>query len=178
MSRRIYIKKDEGQFWRNLFVYYMVRGLPYHGILDDREKLLFQHVLIDCKPRKELAEMTGISLNKLNNEFERLVMRLPRRIGWMKRGDDHAKESDALVRAIIKRDHETIKKTPLVEFGRRCDWLLTPRTLNSLRSGNIDTVADLLAKTEKELMSLRVFGKVSLKEVKTLLSGLGLSLKD
>jgi hypothetical protein len=69
-------------------------------------------------------------------------------------------------------------KTPLVEFGRRCDWLLTPRTLNSLRSGNIDTVADLLAKTEKELMSLRVFGKVSLKEVKTLLSGLGLSLKD
>jgi DNA-directed RNA polymerase subunit alpha len=53
---------------------------------------------------------------------------------------------------------------------------LSVRTLNCLRRGNINTLGDLMSKTEKDLMSLRNFGIKSKQELEERLKSLGLSM--
>jgi len=53
---------------------------------------------------------------------------------------------------------------------------LSVRTLNCLRRGGITTVGEVISKGEKELMSLRNFGKKSKQELEEKLGELGLSL--
>jgi DNA-directed RNA polymerase subunit alpha len=53
---------------------------------------------------------------------------------------------------------------------------LSVRTLNCLRRGNINTVGELMSKSEKELMSLRNFGIKSKQELEERLESLGLSM--
>jgi DNA-directed RNA polymerase subunit alpha len=55
---------------------------------------------------------------------------------------------------------------------------LSVRTLNCLRRGNINTVGEVVSKTEKELMSLRNFGMKSKQELEERLQSLGLSLAE
>ena len=50
------------------------------------------------------------------------------------------------------------------------------RTYNCLKRANINTVADLLAKTEEDMMKVRNMGKKSLEEVVLKLDEMGLSL--
>jgi DNA-directed RNA polymerase subunit alpha len=53
---------------------------------------------------------------------------------------------------------------------------LSVRPSNCLKTGNIRTIADLVQKTESELLKTKNFGKKSLNEIKTILGGMGLSL--
>lgn len=53
---------------------------------------------------------------------------------------------------------------------------LSVRATHCLESGKIQTVADLVQKTEADLLALRSFGKTSLREVKRKLADLDLSL--
>lgn len=53
---------------------------------------------------------------------------------------------------------------------------LSVRATNCLQSAKVDTVAELVQKTEADLLKLRSFGKTSLREVKRKLADLGLSL--
>jgi len=53
---------------------------------------------------------------------------------------------------------------------------LSVRSSNCLREAKIKTLADLVVKTEEEMLALKNFGKKSLNEIKTLLTGMGLSL--
>jgi len=53
---------------------------------------------------------------------------------------------------------------------------LSVRSSNCLREANIKTIADLVRKSESELLALRNFGKKSLTEVKELIVGMGLTL--
>lgn len=53
---------------------------------------------------------------------------------------------------------------------------LSVRSSNCLREAKIKTLADLVVKTEEEMLALKNFGKKSLTEIKTLLTGMGLSL--
>lgn len=53
---------------------------------------------------------------------------------------------------------------------------LSVRTLNCLRRGGINTVGDLIGKTERDLLSLRNFGQKSMNEIIDKLKELGLSL--
>ena len=53
---------------------------------------------------------------------------------------------------------------------------LSVRASNCFREENIKVIADLVKRTEEEMLSLRNFGKKSLVEVKELLVGMGLSL--
>ena len=55
---------------------------------------------------------------------------------------------------------------------------LSVRTLNCLRRGSINTVGEVVSKTEKELMSLRNFGLKSKQELEDRLKSLGLSLAE
>jgi DNA-directed RNA polymerase subunit alpha len=53
---------------------------------------------------------------------------------------------------------------------------LSVRSSNCLREANIKTIADLVKKTEEEMLSFKNFGKKSLTEIKELLAGMGLAL--
>jgi len=53
---------------------------------------------------------------------------------------------------------------------------LSVRSANCLREANIKTLADLVEKTEAQLLSYKNFGKKSLNEIISLLKGMGLSL--
>ena len=53
---------------------------------------------------------------------------------------------------------------------------LSVRPSNCLKTANIGTIADLVQKTESELLKTKNFGKKSLNEIKTILGEMGLSL--
>jgi DNA-directed RNA polymerase subunit alpha len=53
---------------------------------------------------------------------------------------------------------------------------LSVRSSNCLREANIKTIADLVKKTEEEMLDFKNFGKKSLNEIKELLMGMGLTL--
>jgi len=53
---------------------------------------------------------------------------------------------------------------------------LSVRSSNCLREANIKIIADLVKKTEDEMLSFKNFGKKSLTEIKELLAGMGLTL--
>jgi DNA-directed RNA polymerase subunit alpha len=53
---------------------------------------------------------------------------------------------------------------------------LSVRSSNCLREANIKAIAELVKKTEDEMLSFKNFGKKSLNEIKELLAGMGLTL--
>ncbi len=53
---------------------------------------------------------------------------------------------------------------------------LSVRSSNCLREAGIKIIADLVKKTEDEMLSFKNFGKKSLTEIKELLMGMGLTL--
>src|SRR5712692_3750176 len=53
---------------------------------------------------------------------------------------------------------------------------LSVRASNCLKTANVRTIADLVQKTESELLKTKNFGKKSLNEIKTILGQMGLSL--
>ena len=53
---------------------------------------------------------------------------------------------------------------------------LSVRSSNCLREAGIRIIADLVKKTEDEMLSFKNFGKKSLTEIKELLMGMGLTL--
>jgi len=82
---------------------------------------------------------------------------------------------------------ETERREPGVEITsrvelnehlfRNVDELeLSVRASNCLKTANIRTIADLVQKTESELLKTKNFGKKSLNEIKTILGEMGLSL--
>jgi DNA-directed RNA polymerase subunit alpha len=58
------------------------------------------------------------------------------------------------------------------------DLNLTVRSYNCLKREGVDTVGDLVKKSEAELMDIRNFGQKSIEEVKSKLDELGLSLRE
>ena len=54
---------------------------------------------------------------------------------------------------------------------------MSVRSFNCLKRAGIDTVEDLINRTEEDMMKVRNLGKKSLEEVIQKLSSLGLSLK-
>ena len=53
---------------------------------------------------------------------------------------------------------------------------LSVRAANCLKNANIKTIADLVQKTEAEMLKTKNFGKKSLNEIKEILTEMGLSL--
>ena len=58
------------------------------------------------------------------------------------------------------------------------DLDFSTRTYNLLRRGGIDTLADLITKTELELLRIRNLGRFSLREIKNTLQERGYELKE
>ncbi len=74
--------------------------------------------------------------------------------------------------AAARVDEELIRKLQM-PIG---DMDLSVRANNCLESARINTVADLVSKTESDLLKVRSFGKTSLREVKRKLTDLNLTL--
>ena len=53
---------------------------------------------------------------------------------------------------------------------------LSVRSINCLQNAKIDTIADLVQKTERDMLETKNFGKKSLDEIKAILAEMGLSL--
>jgi DNA-directed RNA polymerase subunit alpha len=66
--------------------------------------------------------------------------------------------------------HSQILKIPVTDFE------LSVRSRNCLQKMNIDTLGDLIMKTEAELLAYKNFGETSLKEIKDMLAQKGLRL--
>ncbi len=54
------------------------------------------------------------------------------------------------------------------------DLELSVRSYNCLRNANIQTIGDLVLRTEAEMMKTKNFGRKSLLEIKDILDGMGL----
>ncbi len=83
---------------------------------------------------------------------------------------DEAKNAEIM----IERE-ETIKEKVLEMTIEELD--MSVRSFNCLKRAGIDTVEDLIGKTEEDMMKVRNLGKKSLEEVMTKLAALGLELK-
>ena len=70
---------------------------------------------------------------------------------------------------------ETIKEKVLEMTIEELD--MSVRSFNCLKRAGIDTVEDLINRTEEDMMKVRNLGKKSLEEVIQKLQSLGLSLK-
>jgi DNA-directed RNA polymerase subunit alpha len=90
-------------------------------------------------------------------------------VQYFELGDQTASETAS---AAARVDEELIRKLqmPINELD------LSVRASNCLESARVNTVADLVEKSEPELLKVRSFGKTSLREVKRKLSDLGLEL--
>jgi DNA-directed RNA polymerase subunit alpha len=61
-------------------------------------------------------------------------------------------------------------------LGRSVEELeLSVRSYNCLKNANIQTIGDLVQRTEAEMLRTKNFGRKSLNEIKELLTGLGLT---
>ena len=84
---------------------------------------------------------------------------------------DEAKNTEILI------DREETKKEKALEMTIE-ELDMSVRSFNCLKRAGIDTVEDLINRTEEDMIKVRNLGKKSLEEVIQKLSGLGLSLKS
>jgi DNA-directed RNA polymerase subunit alpha len=75
-------------------------------------------------------------------------------------------------------EEEVMETTPLDENLLKSvhELEFSMRAANGLKNAGIETIAELVRKTESELLRTRNFGRKSLDEIKEVLAGLGLSL--
>ena len=79
-------------------------------------------------------------------------------------------ESDSTIKEQVKEEPDTILKMTIEELD------LSVRGFNCLKRANINTVEDLVSKTQDEMIKVRNLGRKSLEEVIQKLAMLGLSL--
>ena len=90
-------------------------------------------------------------------------------VQYFEAGSDRVSDEAAAAASV---DDELIRKLnmPIGELE------LSVRASNCLESAKVATVAQLVSRTEQDLLKVRSFGKTSLREVKRKLDDLGLSL--
>lgn len=84
---------------------------------------------------------------------------------------------EKIIEEEVKKVQEETQKN--MNLKKRLDELdLSVRAYNCLKNANLNTVEELVEKTESHLRGLRNFGEKSLREIKEKIHALGLSLKD
>ena len=73
-------------------------------------------------------------------------------------------------------EREAVKKEKVLEMTIE-ELDMSVRSFNCLKRAGIDTVEDLINRTEEDMMKVRNLGKKSLEEVIQKLNSLGLDLK-
>ncbi|MBC8258509.1 MAG: DNA-directed RNA polymerase subunit alpha [SAR324 cluster bacterium] len=80
--------------------------------------------------------------------------------------------------SIKDEPEEEIEDEPLNEnlYRSVSELELSVRSINCLQNANIETIGDLVQKTEQEMLKTKNFGRKSLNEIKVILTDMGLSL--
>ena len=78
----------------------------------------------------------------------------------------------------MSRDPIIIKSPGDIEHMTIEELDLSVRSFNCLKRANINTVSDLISKTQDEMIKVRNLGRKSLEEVEHKLAMMGLSLAD
>jgi len=86
----------------------------------------------------------------------------------------------------INFDEQTIEPEPVEEeelpqfnenlYRSVSELELSVRSINCLQNAKIETIGDLVQKTEQEMLKTKNFGRKSLNEIKTILTSMGLAL--
>lgn len=82
---------------------------------------------------------------------------------------------------LIEEEKETVEAEPVMDRHMDIpieDVDFSVRTFNCLKKESVDTIGELVKRTEEELLAIRNFGKRSLEEVIQKLEGFGLHLAD
>lgn len=102
----------------------------------------------------------GIELGVSPTRAQQIVRRYER---WLKLFEGGTKQ-------LMKLSGEEALRYPVIYLP------ISPRAFNALRNEDIQTIGELVERTEKQLLSIRHFGLTSLIEVRTILARLGLRL--
>ena len=126
------------------------------GNITDFDKLTIEILTSGTISAKEAISLGAKILNEHLNLFVDL--------------SDEAKNTEIMVESVA-----TVKEKVLEMTIEELD--LSVRSFNCLKRAGIDTVEDLVSRTEEEMIRVRNLGKKSLEEVIAKLHSLGLELK-
>ena len=126
------------------------------GNITDYDKLTLKVITNGTITAKEAVSLAA----KVLNEHLKLFIEM----------SDEAKNIEILV------ERPEVKKEKVLEMSID-DLVLSVRSYNCLKRAGIDTVEDLIHRTEEDMIKVRNLGRKSLEEVIQKLSALGLSLK-
>jgi DNA-directed RNA polymerase subunit alpha len=82
-------------------------------------------------------------------------------------------DKDAIYEPVVEEKHKEFNKNLLRSVN---ELELSVRAANCLKNANIKTIADLVQRSEAEMLKTKNFGRKSLNEIKEILSEMGLSL--
>ena len=126
------------------------------GNITDYDKLTLKVLTNGTITAKEAVSLAA----KVLNEHLKLFIEM----------SDEAKNAEILV------ERPEVKKEKVLEMSID-DLVLSVRSYNCLKRAGIDTVEDLIHRTEEDMIKVRNLGRKSLEEVIQKLAALGLSLK-
>lgn len=81
--------------------------------------------------------------------------------------------------SLFEEEEDVIEEAPKMNenlYRSVSELELSVRAINCLQNAKIETIGDLVQKTEAEMLKTKNFGRKSLNEIKTILSTMGLSL--
>lgn len=130
------------------------------GKRTDYDKLILEiWTKKSIRPEEALRKAADI----LINHFKIVTEGLPE----LKISEEYIITSEEEEAEIPAVDHEEENRENLDVYNRKIDELeLSVRSLNCLKRAKIETIGDLLSKTEEELLKIKNFGQKSLDEVK------------
>ena len=81
-------------------------------------------------------------------------------------------------RSIKDEPEEEVENEPLNEnlYRSVSELELSVRSINCLQNAKIETIGDLVQKSEQEMLKTKNFGRKSLNEIKVILTDMGFSL--
>lgn len=190
-NNRLDIDYIEKHFEEN-FEYLLSRAF-----LTSREEVALKGYYVKGYTLEAIGLQLGVNRERIRQILAKAIrkMKRPSRLDVLKYGKELIEEQENVVELIMQIKgkkqfleqmnvelDEKIKNimingevSPLTSI-RELD--LSIRSLNCLRRADINTLGDLLDKTEEDMMKIRNLGRKSLKEIIRTLDDMGLHLKD
>ena len=132
------------------------------------------------KTYSELAAQYDVSLSRIRQIVMRFWGKVWVRLSVFKRfNEGEIEKSISELKKIRLYNHEKIGDILSRNYARSItEYDFSIRVFNCFRLSGIETIDQLIEKTEKDLFKIRNLGKKSIREVKGILSKHGYSLKE
>ena len=188
-DNRLDIDYIEKHFEEN-FEYLLSRSF-----LTPREKVVLEGYYVKGYTLEAIGLQFGVTRERIKQILNKAIRRMkhPSRLDILKYGKELIEEQDDVEELTrqLKRKKQFLEQMNVeldeniknimgeVSLSKPIKELdLSIRSLNCLRRADINTLDDLLNKTEEDMMKVRNLGRKSLKEIIRVLDDMGLHLKD